>query len=487
MEKIENILNICIKDIKAGKATLSECLERYPSKRNDLEPLLKLALNIEKPPAINLDDHYKQAIRSRLLQQIQTTSQSKFKSITDRFSFGMPPQLAWARVAVLVVVIIIFVSMMAGGTVYASQDSLPGDMLYPVKTGTEDARLLIAGSNSAKVDLNMKFANTRIIEINEIATRDENKSDLALEGYRGNLDAARRQILKTSDTSVLLGLLDRAMEQVHKQMIFCDDIIDTNPAFSMPIKEANGIAVNEQLELLKMLAQHDILQAAQINLGIMQNRLQRAGVQADSNQYQTMQDVLLQYQQFNQLGEQILQSAQTANNNSSEIEQLSLQALDVYLEMLNSIYQHVPQEYRKNIEVSRQMTLQFETQARNRYQHQGDSAQGSNTQSSDNSGGSATGPDGQSNPAGQGNNGNTGSEIPVSQSTGDSTGNGGPEGSGSGPGPGSGDGIDPTATPEPPQGSEDSPGKGTGEGSGPGGTGEGQTPSDGKKSGAAGS
>ena len=147
LEKIEKILTNCIKEIKSGKATLAECLDRYPSRRQELEPLLKMALNIQEPPAFKLDSSYKQVAKAQLLQQIRATRQEKSRSFTDIFSFGIPPQFVWARVAVSVVVIIIVISMLAGGTAYAAQGSLPGDLLYPVKTGTEDARLLIAGDS----------------------------------------------------------------------------------------------------------------------------------------------------------------------------------------------------------------------------------------------------------------------------------------------------------------------------------------------------
>ncbi|MFC1869774.1 hypothetical protein ACFLYE_00715 [Chloroflexota bacterium] len=119
-----------------------------------------------------------------------------------------------------------------------------------------------------------------------------------------------------------------------------------------------------------MLAQQNNLRAAQINLNAMQNRLQRAQVKAIGNQYQIMQEALLQYQQFNRLGEQILQSAQASNNHDTEIEALSVQALSSFLDILNSISRQVPQEYQSSIEISTQMTMQFQTQARHRYQEQ---------------------------------------------------------------------------------------------------------------------
>ena len=36
LEKIEIILTDCIREIRNGRATLAECLERYPSMRREL-------------------------------------------------------------------------------------------------------------------------------------------------------------------------------------------------------------------------------------------------------------------------------------------------------------------------------------------------------------------------------------------------------------------------------------------------------------------
>ena len=85
LEKIENILTDCIRDIKSGKVTLAECLDRYYSRREELEPLIKMALNIQEPPGFNLDSSYKQAAKAQLLHQIRGTKQKKLKSFTDIF------------------------------------------------------------------------------------------------------------------------------------------------------------------------------------------------------------------------------------------------------------------------------------------------------------------------------------------------------------------------------------------------------------------
>jgi len=320
VEKIEVILTNCIKEIKSGRASLNDCLDRYPSRRRELEPLLKVALNVQQPQGLNMDSDYKRAAKARLLQQIRATRRKKAWSFGDILSLGVPPRFAWARVAVSVVTIVIVLSLMAGGTAYASQGSLPGDLLYPVKIGTEDARLLIAGDSADKVNLNLQFAQTRLEEMDKLASSDEEKTGIAVNRYRDNLDAARAHLRSISDASVLSNLLDRTLVNVRNQMTFCDGVIDANPAYLEQVEAASSLNIEAQVELLKMLETHNPLRAAELNLNAMQNRLQRASIKANASQFPEMQKALLQYRQFNRLGENILEYARETGVHDVEIE-----------------------------------------------------------------------------------------------------------------------------------------------------------------------
>ncbi len=442
LEKIETILTECIKDIKSGRATLAECLNRYPSRRRELEPLLKVALNIQEPPVVELDSSYKQAAKARLLQQISTAKVEKPRAFTNIFSFRQPPRVAWARVAVFVAVAFIVLAMLGGGTVYASQNSLPGELLYPVKTGFEDVRIFFAGSGAAKAELNLQFAQTRLEEMNKLAVSNEERTQLAVNGYRSNLDAAREQIRNITSTSTKYTLLNQALKKIQNQLGFCDNVIDANPAYPEPVREASTLCISEQVQLLTMLAKQNNVEAAQINLGAMQNRLQRAQAKAEGGNYQTMQEVLLQYREFNQLGEQILQAAQATKNNDTEIEELSLAALAGYLDTINSISQQVPQEYRNSVEACRQATLQFQNRAQQRYQYQEAPGTGQEGLPSSNGDGSTAGQDGQATPQAspqyQGGADNTGNGTSQPAATTPPPGTGGDEGSGNETGTGTG-------------------------------------------------
>ena len=59
LRKFEDILVQCIDDIKAGRSSIEDCLDRYPSMREQLEPLLRIAFEIREPPDVRPSPSFK--------------------------------------------------------------------------------------------------------------------------------------------------------------------------------------------------------------------------------------------------------------------------------------------------------------------------------------------------------------------------------------------------------------------------------------------
>jgi hypothetical protein len=73
------------------------------------------------------------------------------------------------RNVVIVITAVIVLLLGATGISAASQSALPGDSLYGLKTGVEDAQLSAADDANAKAKLNMIFAQNRLSEIEQLA------------------------------------------------------------------------------------------------------------------------------------------------------------------------------------------------------------------------------------------------------------------------------------------------------------------------------
>ncbi len=92
------------------------------------------------------------------------------------------PRKEGLKMANLLVAILMAISVIFGGgaaTAYASQDALPGDALYPVKTMVEQAELMLTTDPQQKAELHVEFAQRRVAEIQALVA--EGRLDLVPE------------------------------------------------------------------------------------------------------------------------------------------------------------------------------------------------------------------------------------------------------------------------------------------------------------------
>ena len=133
LKKFEDILVQCIEDIKAGRSSIEDCLDRYPSVREQLEPLLRIALEIREPPDVKPSSVFKVKARVWLMDQIHG-GQAVTKWPWSRYDSQVKPipyirRFSMARVIVAAVAIIV-VALGVLGVIYG----IPTEQ--PVGTGT---------------------------------------------------------------------------------------------------------------------------------------------------------------------------------------------------------------------------------------------------------------------------------------------------------------------------------------------------------------
>lgn len=80
-----------------------------------------------------------------------------------------------------------------GGTVYASQGSLPDDLLYPVKTFLEDTRLRLENDPQDKLELETAFARRRIQEIDALVNEGRDVPEKTARRLESHLEGMLQQ------------------------------------------------------------------------------------------------------------------------------------------------------------------------------------------------------------------------------------------------------------------------------------------------------
>ncbi len=163
-ERLDRILAHCLEEIDAGRLTMEACLERYPAHREELERLLTAALALRQAPYVEPSPAFRSSTRRRLLARLPARPHAVRRPARSRWQGLLPrarrrPALAWVALALLAIIL-----LTGTGVAYASSSALPGDALYPLKTGLEDLRVKLTPQGPAALELRLSLAERRLSE-----------------------------------------------------------------------------------------------------------------------------------------------------------------------------------------------------------------------------------------------------------------------------------------------------------------------------------
>lgn len=206
---IEQALADCLQEIEEKGATPQECLSRYPELREELAPLLALALRLRQASQVNLPEKSQREMRLRLMRL--PLPQTEVKPVFF-------PRMVWQMARVLVVLTLAFLTLGAG-LALASEGSIPGDTLYPLKRTLEEVALSLAPSPETEASLRLVFAERRLQEATSLAQRGEGEiAQQLVNEYRGELEAVLRlipqeQVPSGEEASITNALQDHLQRQ----------------------------------------------------------------------------------------------------------------------------------------------------------------------------------------------------------------------------------------------------------------------------------
>jgi hypothetical protein len=352
LKKFEDILAQCIDDIKAGTASIEECLDRYPSDREQLEPLLRLALEIREPPDVKPSPSFKVNARVWLMDQIHG-GQAVTKWPWSRYDNQVKPMPLRRRfsMASIILVIVLALSALGGGTAYASQDSLPGDTLYPVKLATEQVRVMLPGDDIVKAERALSFAERRVGEIEALAERGRPQDiSLGVQGYDDALNTTLARIERAGNWGLVTGnITARVAEATTRHLSVLDDVWDMVPdEVKTAIAHARNVSQKGYFHALAAVAKNNTVRAAEMNLAAMEGRLNR--VRARIQDGEAMQIALQQFEAMAEFNEEISQVAQEMGLNITEVEELIAEATGKHFEVLADVWERVPEQAKLSIE-----------------------------------------------------------------------------------------------------------------------------------------
>ncbi len=362
LKKFEDILAQCIEDIKAGRCSLEDCLTKYPSISKQLEPLLRVALEIREPPDVKPSPAFKVRARVQLMEQIHA-KQAVTKWPWFRYTGQVTPIPHKRRFNMvgIIVAVVLAISALGGGTAYASQGSLPGDVLYPVKLSTEHVRVAFAGGDTDKAELYLTFANSRVEEMTALAERGRpEKVNIAVNGYDEAMAMATQKMEAASGKGLGIADISELVAEATSKHISTleDEVYDKVPDEAKPaIQKAIDVSANGQGNALRALARENPMRAMEINLMLMEQQLNRVRVRAEERETTRLQEALQEFNRLTNLGEEICQIAKELGKDTT-VYQLVAAATANHLAVLAEVHEQVQEQAQLAIENAMQVCVE---------------------------------------------------------------------------------------------------------------------------------
>jgi hypothetical protein len=184
-KRTQSIIDKCHKLIEKGYG-LEYCLERFKGFEKDIREYFSIAEDLKK---------LKQAAPSKKftknsLDSIIAIAKAREVSEADP-TVRIPPRRLLLRPAMIFIIFIVISVFSFSGTLFASQESMPGETLYPLKRSFESFQLAIY-PEGMKGDLHLKFLGNRISEAEILLDAGDEADPLLIEELISDMDRQHR-------------------------------------------------------------------------------------------------------------------------------------------------------------------------------------------------------------------------------------------------------------------------------------------------------
>lgn len=252
--KKEEILANCIEEIRNRKSTIEECVSRYPKLGEELRASLLIATAL-KPDEVTPSPEFVQRARRQLFIEMQPELAKKSRRTSRWYSLKPVKWIAGVLIG------LVAMGAAGGGTVYASQSSLPGDTLYPVKTTAEKLQMAVTWGSDAKADLHLKLAQRRIDEATQQVQQNRDINVQALGTVEQQLNDAIKELSNSDDTAANDKVLSQFSTATLNQQIELKQALANAPDSSKTaLKHAYDVARRGNLVASVAYANHDFLE-----------------------------------------------------------------------------------------------------------------------------------------------------------------------------------------------------------------------------------
>lgn len=219
----DQLLERCLQKM-ARTGDIGASLRRYPQYADRLHPLLEMAQATrrhyeavpEAPGGLAVGRERLLAVAAQ--QRARGVSVTSATGTTTTRTKGRKMKLVLAtRLVTVLLAVVVGTAALGGGVVWAAGDSLPGDLLYPVKLVTEDVRLALAPAPADQVDLALWLTEERAEEVQALVAAGRRVPDETVVRMEQHIERALAQAARASDDEEMAGLLTCIAERTRTQ------------------------------------------------------------------------------------------------------------------------------------------------------------------------------------------------------------------------------------------------------------------------------
>ena len=154
-----------------------------------------------------------------------------------------------ALIAVVLAVVVLFGG--TGATVYAAQDSLPDQALYPVKTWSEEVTLSLTGSPQMRLNHALDFSDRRVTEMSGMLAAGKPIPETVENRFQDELTLALELAAGMEDAQAIQQL-ERIRQRAECQQQTMTMLMSGVPESMKPILLRAQVRLREQIQLAAM-------------------------------------------------------------------------------------------------------------------------------------------------------------------------------------------------------------------------------------------
>jgi len=178
--KYEKVLQICLERVLEGGEPLATVMAGYPRWQAQLEPDIETALWLQaRGPAFDPRPGFGAGTRPNQVVRWAATRPAVW-GWRGRFEWPV-----WTfRRAFLALALLLALVLSGGGVALAAEDALPGEGLYPFKTGAEGLTLAFTPDKIRQTELHLQYAQDHLIAYAVLMSKGETEAaSIALRNY----------------------------------------------------------------------------------------------------------------------------------------------------------------------------------------------------------------------------------------------------------------------------------------------------------------